>query len=52
MRQNKYSLKMNGFLYLKAEKAENFSVELNLVERFLIYAIVHKLSSFIFSEFV
>ena len=50
-RRNDYSLKMNVFFYLKAEKVENFfyllfrSVELNLADRFLIYAMVHKLSS-------
>ena len=44
-------VKINVFFYLNAEKAENFShvvfkpVELNLADKFLIYAMVHKLSS-------
>ena len=50
MGQYEYTLNMNVFLYLRAEKAENLSmmvfrsVELNLVDRFLVYVMVHKLS--------
>ena len=41
---------MNGFFYLKAKKAVNFSTwfqicRINFINRFLIHAIVHKLSS-------
>ena len=39
MRRNEYSLKINVYFYVKADKAENFSTD------FYIYIVVHMLSS-------
>ena len=45
IRRKEYSLKMNVFFYLKAENVVFKPVELNLVHRFVIFAMVHKPSS-------